>query len=375
MSEDKDVLLAYAGLLGTVVAGNAPGLGSLIGAPLPYFATLATLSLYIGSKRGLLNKDAEIIGFKQGATAPLFLSVSIFGIYVLTKLEISFETFLNAYFFLLESLSGCFCIWAPFMALGRLAGEKELAQVDLSWIVEKEGGDPLPSDFSLKPSAVLTVGISVALACLDRFIIPGGEGWCINNIEASFIVITWLELLGVGSFRTAMALLFGLLVYDCFWVFGSGEVLAWVAKVYPGIASDRLLPTNGSVMADVAMSPIISAPTKFLFPRDGSTAAFKYSLLGLGDVLIPGLLIGLLLRFDVGKMEKESGGGEYEYFKYAICAYVLGLLVSFGASLLSGKGQPALLYLVPLVSLSAIGVSLKRSEFRELLSFEWKSKK
>ena len=51
-----------------------------IGAPLPYFATLATLSLYIGSKRGLLNKDAEIIGFKQGATAPMFLSVSIFGI-------------------------------------------------------------------------------------------------------------------------------------------------------------------------------------------------------------------------------------------------------------------------------------------------------
>ena len=51
---------------------------------------------------------------------------------MLTKLEISFETFLNAYFFLLESLSGCFCLWAPFMALGRLAGEKELAQAEVN---------------------------------------------------------------------------------------------------------------------------------------------------------------------------------------------------------------------------------------------------
>ena len=54
-------------------------------------------------------------------------------------------------------------------------------------------------------------------------------------------------------------------------------------------------------MADVAMSPVLSTPTKFLFPRDAAVAAaaesssFDFSLLGLGDVLIPGLLIGLLM--------------------------------------------------------------------------------
>jgi minor histocompatibility antigen H13 len=75
-----------------------------------------------------------------------------------------------------------------------------------------------------------------------------------------------------------------LLVYDVFWVFGSASV------------------TGDNVMLTVATSDLISAPTRLLFPRvlGGSSAseigAFPYSLLGLGDVVVPGLLAGLALR-------------------------------------------------------------------------------
>ena len=131
-------------------------------------------------------------------------------------------------------------------------------------------------------------------------------------------------------------------------------------------------------MADVAMSPVLSTPTKFLFPRDTAVAAvaesssFDFSLLGLGDVLIPGLLIGLLLRFE-GRASKGSeggGGGGGGYFAPALFAYGAGLLISFAASFVSGKGQPALLYLVPLTVGSALLVGTKNKEVRELWSFQ-----
>ena len=133
-------------------------------------------------------------------------------------------------------------------------------------------------------------------------------------------------------------------------------------------------------MADVAMSPVLSTPTKFLFPRDTAVAAvaesssFDFSLLGLGDVLIPGLLIGLLLRFE-GRASKGSeggggGGGGGGYFAPALFAYGAGLLISFAASFVSGKGQPALLYLVPLTVGSALLVGTKNKEVGELWSFQ-----
>ena len=132
-------------------------------------------------------------------------------------------------------------------------------------------------------------------------------------------------------------------------------------------------------MADVAMSPVLSTPTKFLFPRDAAVAAaaesssFDFSLLGLGDVLIPGLLIGLLLRFE-GRASKGSegggGGGGGGYFALALFANGAGLLISFAASFVSGKGQPALLYLVPLTVGSAVLVGTKNKEVGELWSFQ-----
>ena len=132
-------------------------------------------------------------------------------------------------------------------------------------------------------------------------------------------------------------------------------------------------------MADVAMSPVLSTPTKFLFPRDTAVAAvaesssFDFSLLGLGDVLSPGLLIGLLLRFE-GRASKGSegggGGGGGGYFAPALFAYGAGLLISFAASFVSGKGQPALLYLVPLTVGSAVLVGTKNKEVGELWSFQ-----
>lgn len=78
-----------------------------------------------------------------------------------------------------------------------------------------------------------------------------------------------LQFLGARSFKIAAVLLGGLLAYDVFWVFGSPSVV------------------GENVMYTVATSGALDGPLKLLFPK-GTGGPFPYSLLGLGDVAIPG---------------------------------------------------------------------------------------
>jgi minor histocompatibility antigen H13 len=91
---------------------------------------------------------------------------------------------------------------------------------------------------------------------------------------ACLVATDILQLVGLRSFRTAALLLVGLLLYDTFWVFGSPQVV------------------GDNVMLTVATSDVITGPTRLLFPRIpggvGEAAEFPFSLLGLGDVAIPG---------------------------------------------------------------------------------------
>jgi minor histocompatibility antigen H13 len=219
-------------------------------------------------------------------------------------------------------------------------------------------------------------------------------------------------------------------VYDVFWVFGSPAI------------------TGGdNVMLTVATSEVIDAPTRLLYPRaagasSGEAGNFPYSLLGLGDVAVPGLLAGLTLRYDASRVtdmrtraaatfeaiegalrklprdsdrrtmgdtaataalrayddiadkedarrdattsdsESEWGGPQARgalvsdavmqqrrYFVPVMIAYVLGLGLAFGANAMSGKGQPALMYLCPLTLGSVLLTALLRNELGRIWAF------
>lgn len=75
-----------------------------------------------------------------------------------------------------------------------------------------------------------------------------------------------MQLLGLKSFKAAGVMLFGLLAYDVFWVFGSPKVI------------------GDNVMLAVATSDALTGPTRLLFPRfSGSiseASRFPFSLLG-----------------------------------------------------------------------------------------------
>merc|ERR1712224_234813 len=72
-----------------------------------------------------------------------------------------------------------------------------------------------------------------------------------------------------GGFWNSSVMLAGLFFYDIFWVFGT-EVMVTVAKKF-------------------------DAPIKLLFKRPDME---KPNLLGLGDIVLPGMLVAVLLRFD-----------------------------------------------------------------------------
>ncbi|XP_040358936.1 signal peptide peptidase-like 2B [Ixodes scapularis] len=67
----------------------------------------------------------------------------------------------------------------------------------------------------------------------------------------------------------------------------------------------------------------------------------KFSILGLGDILAPGLLISFCHAFDLLALGKRF------YYYVACVAYGVGMVITFLALHLMHIAQPALLYLVP----------------------------
>ncbi|CAH2045666.1 unnamed protein product [Thlaspi arvense] len=107
----------------------------------------------------------------------------------------------------------------------------------------------------------------------------------------------------------------GLFFYDIFWVFFT------------------------PVMVSVAKS--FDAPIKLLFPT--GDALRPYSMLGLGDIVIPGIFVALALRFDVSRRSKP------QYFTSAFVGYTAGVVLTIVVMNWFQAAQPALLYIVPAV--------------------------
>jgi minor histocompatibility antigen H13 len=174
------------------------------------------------------------------------------------------------------------------------------------------------------------------------------------------------------------------------------------------------------MMVTVAKS--IDAPIKLVFPRPDAANSDKpqYAMLGLGDVVLPGIMIGLALRFDlwifylrrqkrVQPTEDSSEGVEKPkyfslsgrwsdhfwshsffgrplwashadkpephftfpktYFKASLTGYILGMFATLGVMHIWGHAQPALLYLVPGVLGSLWLTALARGELSLMWNF------
>uniref|UniRef100_A0A3Q1F8A0 Histocompatibility (minor) 13 n=1 Tax=Acanthochromis polyacanthus TaxID=80966 RepID=A0A3Q1F8A0_9TELE len=164
--------------------------------------------------------------------------------------------------------------------------------------------------------------------------------WIANNLFGLAFALNGVELLHLNNVSTGCILLGGLFVYDVFWVFGT-NVMVTVAKSF-------------------------EAPIKLVFPQDlleKGLEASNFAMLGLGDIVIPGIFIALLLRFDVS-LKKNSR----TYFYSSFLAYIFGLGLTIFVMHTFKHAQPALLYLVPACVGFPVIVALFKGELTEMFS-------
>ena len=84
----------------------------------------------------------------------------------------------------------------------------------------------------------------------------------------------------LANFKVGLLLLWFLFFYDIFWVYGT-DVMVTVAKK-------------------------LDIPIKLLFPYLNNEGVEKFSMLGLGDIVIPGIFVALCLKFDIDRNIKKQ---------------------------------------------------------------------
>lgn len=173
------------------------------------------------------------------------------------------------------------------------------------------------------------------------------KNWIASNLFGMAFALSAITMLHLDSFKTGMTLLAGLFIYDIFWVFGT-DVMVSVAKSF-------------------------NAPIKLLFPRNILVPEWwnlskDFTMLGLGDIVIPGVMVALCLRFDE-HVAKDKKKFVKPYFYACLIAYLAGLLTTITVMHVFKAAQPALLYLSPACISAPFLVALVRGELKSLFAY------
>ncbi|POS85147.1 hypothetical protein EPUL_002033 [Erysiphe pulchra] len=229
------------------------------------------------------------------------------------------------------------------------------------------------------------IGYTTGLVVIIFYNVLARPWWLTNTMAFGFCYST-LQLMSPTTFWTGTLVLSGLFIYDITMVFYT------------------------PLMITVASS--LDVPIKLVFPGPK-----KGSMLGLGDVVLPGIMIALALRFDLylhylqkqraaasvpesekttlikpdyieatgawgekfwtSNLEQKSShqtvadGARFKkvYFWASMIGYVVGLVVTLFVLKIFNHAQPALLYLVPGVLLSLWGTAWARGEIKTMYDY------
>ncbi|XP_039106594.1 signal peptide peptidase-like 2C [Hyaena hyaena] len=173
--------------------------------------------------------------------------------------------------------------------------------------------------------------------------------WLLQDTLGVAYCLFVLRRVRLPTLKNCASFLLALLAFDVFFVF----------------VTPLLTRTGESVMVGVAAGPADSVsherlPMVLKVPRLSFSALSlcdqPFSILGFGDIVVPGFLVAYCHRFDVQIRSRQV------YFVACTLAYAVGLLVTFGAMVLMQIGQPALLYLVSSTLLTSLAVAACRQE-------------
>ncbi|XP_077173391.1 signal peptide peptidase-like 2A isoform X1 [Paroedura picta] len=174
--------------------------------------------------------------------------------------------------------------------------------------------------------------------------------WILQDILGIAFCLNFIKTLKMPNFKSCVILLGLLLVYDVFFVF----ITPYITK------------SGQSIMVEVATGPFKNSeklPVVMRVPRlqfcTPMICGVPFSLLGFGDIILPGLLVAYCHRFDVQTSSSSV------YFIFCCVGYAVGMLLTFLVLTLMKMAQPALLYLVPCTLIPSALVAWKRKEMKK----------
>lgn len=244
---------------------------------------------------------------------------------------------------------------------------------------------------SFRIGAPDVTGIFFAIVALGYYNFLDKPWWLTNLLGVSF-AYNVLQVMSPSTFWTGTMILGSLFVYDIYFVFFT-PLMVTVAKK-------------------------LDIPAKLLFPRPSGPGEDpsqpSLAMLGLGDIVLPGIMIGLALRFDLylfylrkqrqqreardelleykgedGKIVKaewlsatgswgerfwigrnngslrlkeQAGVFSKTYFYASVFGYLVGIVTTLGIMQIFHHAQPALLYLVPGVLGALWGTALVKGD-------------
>ncbi|VAI94360.1 unnamed protein product [Triticum turgidum subsp. durum] len=152
--------------------------------------------------------------------------------------------------------------------------------------------------------------------------------WIAQDILGIALIVTVIQIVRVPNLKVGSVLLSCAFLYDIFWVFVSKSLFH---------ESVMIAVARGDNTDEDGVPMLLKIPRMF-DPWGG------YSIIGFGDILLPGLVVAFALRYDWAAKKRLRSG----YFLWSASAYGTGLLITYVAlNLMDGHGQPALLYIVP----------------------------
>ena len=185
-------------------------------------------------------------------------------------------------------------------------------------------------------SSFFISGLLIALYFITRH-------WIINDIICFGLAFTTLSFIILKSFMLCFVCLFAFFIYDTFWVF----------------YSEKIFTENVMVVAATS----IQIPIKIEFPILFSNNPIKNCmLLGLGDILLPGMIIKYCRRFDALKLklDKKKPGlrkkkNKMDFYLYNLILYFISVALAMIMMFVFNHGQPVLFYISPIFILGLMG--------------------
>jgi len=166
--------------------------------------------------------------------------------------------------------------------------------------------------------------------------------WILNDIICFCLAFTSLSFIILKSYMLCFVCLFLFFIYDTFWVFYSKKIF------------------KENVMVVAATS--IQIPIKIEFPILFSNNPIKNCmLLGLGDILLPGVVIKYCRRFDSLRQKIEPNIKGMSFYTFNLILYFVSVALAMSMMFIFDHGQPVLFYISPIFIIGLMGKAYKNN--------------